>query len=201
MLAYDEETGEQGCKEVVRLFRNTTEEWYHIHVNGEDIKCTGGHPFYVVGLDKFLPARELKLYDKVLLSDGKCAIIDLIQVEALLEPETTYNFEVADFHTYYVGENGLLVHNKCGDYEIHTGDTKNYSVHNSRRAAYRAAKRDAGVVSQQPTKVGLAINRQGHVIPGKTYIFGDKQILWHSQGHIEYGMTRHFNYMGWHYFY
>ena len=23
---------------------------------------------------------------------------------ALLEPETTYNFEVADYHTYYVGE-------------------------------------------------------------------------------------------------
>ena len=27
--------------------------------------------------------------------------------------ETTYNFEVADFHTYYVGVNGLLVHNTC----------------------------------------------------------------------------------------
>ena len=34
VLAYDEETGEQAYKPVVRLFRNKTEEWYHIHVNG-----------------------------------------------------------------------------------------------------------------------------------------------------------------------
>ena len=29
-------------------------------------------------------------------------------------PETTYNFEVADYHTYYVGECNVLVHNMCG---------------------------------------------------------------------------------------
>ena len=31
------------------------------------------------------------------------------------DPETTYNFEVAEFHTYYVGENEVLVHNTCGN--------------------------------------------------------------------------------------
>ena len=67
----------------------------------------------------------------------------------------------------------MLVHNLC---EIKTGGAKEYSVHKSRRAAYRAAKRDAGVLSQQPTRVGPAINRQGHRIPGKTYEFGDKKI-------------------------
>ena len=39
----------------------------------------------------------------------------------LSEPQTTYNFEVEDFHTYYVGENEVLTHNKCvvkdGDYQ------------------------------------------------------------------------------------
>lgn len=61
VLAYDEETGEQGYKEVVRLFRNTTEEWYHIHVNGEEIVCTGGHPFYVASHERFISARELEV--------------------------------------------------------------------------------------------------------------------------------------------
>lgn len=28
-----------------------------------------------------------------------------------------YNFEVKGFHTYFVGDSGLLVHNKCGDYK------------------------------------------------------------------------------------
>jgi len=113
VLAYDEETGEQAYKEVVRLFRNETNEWYHIYANGEEIICTGGHPFYVANLDKFIPARELKVGEKLLLSSGVCVTIETIQIEQLSEPETTYNFEVADFHTYYVTDSKVLVHNKC----------------------------------------------------------------------------------------
>ena len=47
---YDEETGEKAYKPVVRLSRNTTKEWYHIRVNGEEIVCMGGHPFYVLNI-------------------------------------------------------------------------------------------------------------------------------------------------------
>lgn len=96
-------------------------------------------------------------------------------------------------------QSDVLCHNACSN--IQTGGTKDFSIHKSRRAAYRAARRDAGVLHQSPTKVGPAYNKQGHMMPGKTYTFGDQQILWHSAGHPEYGMTRHFNYNGWHYFY
>ena len=113
VLAYDEVTGEQAYKPVVRLFRNSTEEWYHIQVNGEEIICTDGHPFYVASLDKFIPAHELKVGNTLLLSDGSCAIIEEIKVEKLTAPETTYNFEVAEFHTYYVSKSKILTHNKC----------------------------------------------------------------------------------------
>jgi hypothetical protein len=111
--AYDEETGESDWKPVVRLFRNETKEWYHVFVNGEEIVCTGGHPFYVAELDKFISARELKVGSKLLLSSGTCAIIEKLEVETLETVETTYNFEVADFHTYYVAESNVLVHNMC----------------------------------------------------------------------------------------
>ncbi len=65
VLAYNEETGEQAYKPVKQLFRNTTAEWYHIYVNGEEITCTGGHPFYVAELAKFIPARELEVGTKL----------------------------------------------------------------------------------------------------------------------------------------
>ena len=130
VLAYDEETGEQAYKPVVQLFRNETKEWYHVRVNDEEIICTGGHPFYILNAEasrksvlyegtktdtkgKWITAKELKVSDQVLLSDGSCAIIEEIQVEQLSAPETTYNFEVADFHTYYVSDSKVLVHNKC----------------------------------------------------------------------------------------
>lgn len=46
-------------------------------------------------------------------SQGKYAIIQSIVVEKLSTPEVTYNFEVEDFHTYYVSDNNVLVHNSC----------------------------------------------------------------------------------------
>ena len=48
-----------------------------------------------------------------MLSSGKTAIITGTSAEELSEPETTYNFEVRDFHTYYVGKQSVLVHNFC----------------------------------------------------------------------------------------
>ena len=113
VLAYDEVTGEQAYKEVVRLFRNKTDEWYHVTANGEELVCTGGHPFFVK--DKgFVSAKNLSVDDILRLSNGALIPVSAISVEKLENPETTYNFEVADFHTYYVGESEVLVHNTCG---------------------------------------------------------------------------------------
>ena len=59
----------------------------------------------------FVEVKDLKISDKLLLSSGKCVTIEKLEVETLETAETTYNFEVADFHTYYVGT-GVCVHNK-----------------------------------------------------------------------------------------
>lgn len=181
---------------------------YYLPNNTEnrEIGLKQEHESYITLSEKWVSACKLKAGDKVLLSDGKYGIIVSVKIEELETPETTYNFEVEDFHTYFVGENPVCVHNK--NCNIQTGDAEDYSVHESKRAAYRAAKRDAGVLSQQPIKpngqaVAHAVDRNGHVLrQGATYNFkGGKQILLHSGGHPEYGMTRHFNYNGWHYFY
>ena len=116
VLAYDEETGEQSYKKVVRLFRNTTDEWYHVAFGKEELVCTAAHPFYVV--DKgFVPACELMLGDKLVLANGSKTEVRSIAVECLPESEVTYNFEVEDFHTYYVSDSAVLVHNTCLDPE------------------------------------------------------------------------------------
>ena len=48
-----------------------------------------------------------------MLSTGEDVTIERVEVEKLAEAETTYNFEVADFHTYYVTGKNVLVHNTC----------------------------------------------------------------------------------------
>ena len=169
VLAYDETTGEQAYKEVVRLFRNETDEWYHITANGEELVCTGGHPFFVK--DKgFVSAKDLLVGDILRLSDGALVAISAIAIEKLERPEATYNFEVADFHTYYVGKNEVLVHNMC------------------ERAAMRAAKRSENIsMSQKPDEVIIekaVKGANGKYYQPKTYRFGDKFIRNDFGGHL-----------------
>jgi len=40
-------------------------------------------------------------------------VVEKVQHEILEAPVTVYNFQVEDYHTYYVA-NGVLVHNSCG---------------------------------------------------------------------------------------
>ena len=50
-------------------------------------------------------------------------MVEQVQHEILEKPITVYNFEVADFHTYYVGDTEVLVHNDCDNYNY--GGAKN----------------------------------------------------------------------------
>lgn len=110
--ATDEETGETALKEVVQIFRNETEEWVHVKVNGEEITCTPMHPFYSP-VKGWTSAVDLRAGDILVMLNGEYVVVEQVQHELLESPETTYNFEVEDYHTYYVGEKSVLVHNMC----------------------------------------------------------------------------------------
>lgn len=58
-------------------------------------------------------AGELKEGDKLNLITGQTVSVQSVVVEQCTEPVKVYNFEVEDFHTYYVGHESVLVHNKC----------------------------------------------------------------------------------------
>ena len=111
--ATDEETGETALKEVVQTFRNETEEWVHVKVNGEEITCTPMHPFYSP-VKGWTSAVDLRAGDILVLLNGEYVVVEQVQHELLESPETTYNFEVEDYHTYHVGESSVWTHNKCG---------------------------------------------------------------------------------------
>lgn len=74
---------------------------------------TPGHKYFLPETKEWIAAESLKIGTKVLLSDGSYGIIANVREIHYDEAQTTYNFEVAEVHTYYVG-NGVLVHNKGG---------------------------------------------------------------------------------------
>ena len=51
----------------------------------------------------------------VLDSEGRKLQVEEKYMENLEESVKVYNFEVEEYHTYYVGDAGILVHNKCWD--------------------------------------------------------------------------------------
>ena len=110
--AKDPQTGAEGYKSVTRTFINKTNSIVKITVDSEEINTTPKHPFWVI--DKgWMNAEELEVGDKLLRNDNSISIVKSICTETLTEGKNVYNFEVADYHTYFVSDLGILVHNKC----------------------------------------------------------------------------------------
>ena len=111
VLAYDYETGETELKEVLNVWVKETDEILHVSTSdGETIDTTTNHPFYVE-YKGWVAAGDLVVGDTLVTVDGDEVEITDVQLEKLAEPILVYNLEVEDFHTYFVGEYGVLVHN------------------------------------------------------------------------------------------
>ena len=63
-------------------------------------------------------AAYIRAGDALVLLNGSYVVIERIQHEILEAPISVYNFEVEDFHTYYVGNAKVLVHNRCDTYNL-----------------------------------------------------------------------------------
>ena len=168
VIASDPETGETAEKQVKNTFVNETEELAHVFVDSEEIVCTPGHKFYAPEKG-WTSAIKLRAGDKLQLVNGEYVTVEKVQHELLEEPVKVYNFEVEDFHTYYVGADvQVLVHNMC-----------------SRKKAFNEAKRDANIpTSQQPSKVERVKMTEPDYAGGHTLL--DKN------GNVQYSREYHF---------
>lgn len=175
------------------LFRDETKEWYHVFVNGEEIACIGGHPFYIFNAEddrrpvlyesaridkegKWICAQGLKIGDQILTSDGTCAIIDKIQVEQLEKPETTYNFEVEDYHTYYVADSKVLVHNMCA---------KGKEFSDEQKALIELAKENSGGVTREQGNILVEWAKEYGLNNHAPQVHSQRSGIWSYTEHIK----------------
>ncbi|WBW98162.1 polymorphic toxin-type HINT domain-containing protein [Oceanirhabdus sp. W0125-5] len=112
VFSKNEFTGEKAYKEVVRLFRNKVSELVVIKINGKTIRTTSEHPFWTKNRG-WVGAKELTEEDILEDAEENEIYLESIEIKQFDEPINVYNFEVKDFHTYYVSEEFVLVHNKC----------------------------------------------------------------------------------------
>jgi hypothetical protein len=166
----DPVTGAWSRGQVVRpLVHDYAGDVVTVAAGGERIEATGNHPFWVVtgeGLSarpdphdvpsaerdalrestsgRWVEARSLQPGDLLLLRSGATATVEELysrQVE-----QKVYNLEVADLHTYAVGGDGVLVHNKA---------LQARPIVPRRDVVYRVIRVDedisAGIVAKNPT--------------------------------------------------
>lgn len=110
VISTNPETFEVEEKTVVETYVRETTELVHLKINGEIIKTTPDHPFYVKDVG-FVGAGDLYIGDKLLDSKGNILLVEDMKLETTEIPTPVYNFQVEDFHTYHVGKNGIWVHN------------------------------------------------------------------------------------------
>ncbi len=110
VLSQDPESGELCYKPVLRATEASAAELVTVQVGEESFDCTGGHLFWSVG-EGWSKARELAP-DTALHAVRGTARVEPVRVEAVQPGPTkpTFNLVVADFNTYFVGRQKILVH-------------------------------------------------------------------------------------------
>ena len=119
VLAKNELNGEINYKAVTAQYSNPYAQTVYIrigdtHGKAQTLIANTIHPFYANG--KWIPSGSLKTGDVLLSENGAAQTVQ--SVETKDEALTAYNLTVADFHTYFVKENGsgadaVWVHNDC----------------------------------------------------------------------------------------
>jgi len=110
------QTGEIAYKRVTNTHTNQFDPVGLVSLKDETggsethLSVTATHPFYHA--DKgWVHASRLKLGDRLTEDDGGTLTVTEVTFNPDAPVNLTYNLEVADFHTYFVGEDGVLVHN------------------------------------------------------------------------------------------
>lgn len=113
VLSYNEETGQVSYQKVTDLFSKEVNQTISLIIDGKLIETTYNHPFWSPKYNGWIQAGELNIDDYVIDSNGKLKVINNKIVNHYLNPVMVYNFTVDNNHTYYVGEDKILVHNEC----------------------------------------------------------------------------------------
>ncbi len=112
VLSKDVKSEEIGYKKVNYVYIKNTNRLVQLIVGNEEINTTSSHLFFTDS-GWWKSAKNIKVGDRILTDDGELKEVTGTKVVELEEAVRIYNLNVDEFHTYFVGSQGLLVHNDC----------------------------------------------------------------------------------------
>ncbi len=143
--AFDEFKQVMLNKPIAMLVQNKTVRLVNVTTDKETIYSTIRHRFWVENKKKWVAAQFLKPSMLLRTVTGEVSKIETIVFEDVSE-QNTYNLTVADCHTYFVGKEGVLVHNE---------DTRNGKV-------YIGRDREGNIIYVGQTKQDILDREKNH---------------------------------------
>ena len=157
-------------KVIEECFVNELPIW-HVHVGGQVVRTTDEHPFWVEGRG-WTATHDVLPGDRILGMAGETAVVEEVLATGVWE--TVYNFRVAEYHTYFVGDGSwgfaLWAHNTCapGAYS---------ALRRNRPAGFQThhLNQDAAFRTVIPHSKGVCI-----YLEGSTQQVGSQHYLFHQ---------------------
>jgi Pretoxin HINT domain/Annexin len=110
VYAYDMVSQQVRSSPVLHIWENWTEYLVQLELEGgEHLAATRSHPFWVGNQSKWINAEHLDPNTTLQNLNNQPVKITSVHLSAAVT--ATYNLEVDETHTYYVGQQGVLVHN------------------------------------------------------------------------------------------
>ena len=138
--AFDDSSRVEALKQVTAVENYQRDSLLHIYIAGEQIETTTDHPFYSNSV--WVRAGNLNSGDSLYLYGHSQKVIDSIVVEE--GAFEVYNFTVEGFHTYYVSDLEVLVHNSDCEENAIKRLTKNDWNHIMKGSKKKASKLSQG---------------------------------------------------------
>ncbi|MEM7179874.1 MAG: polymorphic toxin-type HINT domain-containing protein, partial [Spirochaetota bacterium] len=112
VLTKDEYSGEVLHRPVIELFLRKVDILFVLELsNGETIKTTWNHPFWIENKG-WTQAKEILVGNKLITPQG--GVLEVVSnSQKYVSDVAVYNFGVKETHTYFVGERGVWVHNQA----------------------------------------------------------------------------------------
>lgn len=119
VIAMNEETGERGAKAITAVLRPEPKPAFSVTLQSsapggtsatETFGVTSDHPWRSAS-NMWINTVDLRVHDKILTANG--GTVEVIAVRETGRIAATYNLEVGDYHTYFVGRDEIWVHNAC----------------------------------------------------------------------------------------
>jgi hypothetical protein len=162
-------------KPVLEVYHFPPARIWHVHVKGKVIRTTAEHPFYVWGKG-WMAARELTPGDRLRSDVGRMVAVEEVFDTGVEEP--VYNCAVADYHTYFVGDEdwgfSVWAHNACN--LNNNGARSKFGVYEIRikGSLYKVGKADMNRVTQSsglPTRLHQQVRKLSEIFGARNVTY------------------------------